>query len=170
MSKTLTKKIAALRMSDAGTERGAARQFGWNGALDEVLKLVEAEPDFLGLLRLNSELERLRAGIREHRDTKGDDRCWRDDEALYKLLPEGFTPPAIDSAVELERCRQFIASRQHPATLYISPERRIELLCAVIRDHACHSVDCREAQSGGAEACSCGFSEALAAAGGLAPA
>lgn len=65
--------------------------------------------------------------IRTHRDTRGDDRCW-DDEELYKVLSEGYTPPARDTTVELERCEQFIASRQHPATVYVSPEREIEQL------------------------------------------
>ncbi len=84
--------------------------------------------DVLGLLRLNSEVERLRAGIREHRDTRGDDRCWRDDVTLYQLLPEGFVPAPVDSYVELERCKSFIACRQNPSTEYVSPQRRIEQL------------------------------------------
>lgn len=72
--------------------------------------------------------DRLEQAIRQHRDARGDDRCWMDDEALYKVLPEGYTPPARDTAVELERCRQFIACRQHPETTYVSPQRRIEEL------------------------------------------
>lgn len=82
---------------------------------------------------LRYELERLRRGVREHRDARGDDRCWRDDDALYALLPEGYVPPKYDSAVELERCRQFIASRQHPSTVYISPQRRIDELEQLVR-------------------------------------
>ena len=66
--------------------------------------------------------------IRAHRDARGDDRCWRDDETLYKVLPEGFTPTPVDTAVELHRCEQFIASRQHPFTVYVSPQRRIDEL------------------------------------------
>ena len=174
MNGFLKAKIEALRMSDAGTARGAARQSGWNGALAAVINLLagdyrmlsadefeelalmgmtkdqtlrlgeEAAARFLkharalaeltglgdvrALLVLNSELEKLRAGVREHRDARGDDRCWQDDHALYRLLPEGFRPPAVDSFVELERCKQFIACRQHPATEYVSPQRRIETL------------------------------------------
>lgn len=75
-------------------------------------------------------VEQLETAIRAHRDARGDDRCWRDDEALYELLPEGYTAPPRDSAVELENCRRFIASRQHPHTEYISPEREIEQLKA----------------------------------------
>jgi len=88
------------------------------------------------LLAQATDLEQLRAAIRAHRDTRGDDRCWRDDATLYAVLPEGYTPPATDTAVELERCRQFIASRQHPATVYVSPQRRIEELEATAL--ACH--------------------------------
>jgi hypothetical protein len=31
------------------------------------------------------------AAVREHRDQRGDDRCWRDDRKLYASLPEGYT-------------------------------------------------------------------------------
>lgn len=37
----------------------------------------------------------LEAGIRTHRDQRGDDRCWLDDVALYALLAD--TPPAAGS-------------------------------------------------------------------------
>jgi hypothetical protein len=76
----------------------------------------------------NKEIERLRAAIRKHRDQRGDDRCWMDDEELYKVLPEGYVPPERDTSVELEHCRRFIACRRNPATAYVSPERRIEEL------------------------------------------
>lgn len=78
----------------------------------------------------DEQLTALTAAIRRHRDARGDDRCWMDDETLYGVLPEGYTPPARDSAVELARCQQFIASRQNPATIYVSPEREIEILRA----------------------------------------
>lgn len=74
------------------------------------------------------EADRLRAAIRRHRDQRGDDRCWLDDEELYRALPEGHTPPARDCAVELALCEKFIASRHNPATEYVSPQRRIEEL------------------------------------------
>ena len=44
------------------------------------------------------------------------------------MLPEGYMPPRRDTAVELARCQQYIASRQHPQTEYVSPQRRIEEL------------------------------------------
>lgn len=78
--------------------------------------------------RLRDCCEKLLAGIRKHRDQRGDDRCWQDDEELYKLLPEGYTPPARDTKVELENCQKFIANRHSPKTQYVSPEREIERL------------------------------------------
>lgn len=71
---------------------------------------------------------KLVAGIRNHRDQKGDDKCWMDDEELYKLLPEGYTPPERDTTVELSLCEQYIKCRRNPATTYVSPQRRIEEL------------------------------------------
>jgi hypothetical protein len=212
---SIKEKVAALRLSDAGSARGHARQFGWNDALDAVMKLLEdqennkaevlaqlqanldrqvmiknilhrAKPPYvdglfleawregvafgvaealidegkriaLYFLRHHGLIEQARAedqqrilhleyavdryidGIREHRNARGDDRCWRDDETLYRLLPEGYTAPERDSAVELEQCQRFIACRQNPATEYISPERLIEQLKterdAAIQDH-----------------------------------
>lgn len=70
----------------------------------------------------------LQTAIRKHRDFRGDSRCWMDDEELYAVLPEGYTPPERDSAVELKNCERFIASRQNPKTEYVSPEREIERL------------------------------------------
>jgi hypothetical protein len=66
--------------------------------------------------------------IRKHRDQRGDDRCWMDDEELYKTLPEGYTPPQRDTCVRLELCKKYIECRQNPKTEYISPQRRIEEL------------------------------------------
>jgi hypothetical protein len=45
-----------------------------------------------------------------------------DDEDLYRVLPEGYAPPARDSAVELTNCERFILNRRNPETVYISPE------------------------------------------------
>lgn len=66
--------------------------------------------------------------VRYHRDQKGDDRCWMDDEKLYQSLPEGYTPPERDVAVELKFCEQYIKCRRNPKTVYVSPNRRIEEL------------------------------------------
>lgn len=81
---------------------------------------------------LHVRIRELEDAIRAHRDARGDDRCWLDDETLYRVLPEGYQPPSRDTAVELDRCRQFIACRRHPATEYVSPEREIERLRALV--------------------------------------
>jgi hypothetical protein len=88
-------------------------------------------------------VELLLAAIRKHRDQRGDDRCWRDDEELYRVLPEGYTPPARDSAVELENCKRFIACRQSPSTEYVSPEREIERLKVALTQPPRQSEDGR---------------------------
>src|SRR3954468_1623714 len=75
-----------------------------------------------------AEVERLRAGIRDCRDQRGDDRCWRDLEKLYQLLPEGYTPPERDTKVELKRCEKYIEACNHPGTVYVSPQREIDRL------------------------------------------
>lgn len=77
---------------------------------------------------LIAEVELLQAAIRTHRDQRGDDRCWLDDDTLYAVLPEGYTPPARDACVELADCEKFIATRHNPGTTYVSPQRRIEEL------------------------------------------
>jgi hypothetical protein len=87
------------------------------------LRLVRTDAD---------EIERLRSAIRSHRDAKGDDRCWQDDETLYAVLPEGYTPPERDSSVELSKCEAFIRSRHNPSIIYLSPEREIERLRSTI--------------------------------------
>lgn len=69
----------------------------------------------------------LEAGIRRHRDYRGDDRCHLDDGELYALLPEGDTRPTKDTAVTLENCRKFIECRV-VGREYVSPQRRIEQL------------------------------------------
>lgn len=75
-----------------------------------------------------NEVGRLQAAIRKHRDYEGDDRCWMDDEELYKVLPEGYTPPIRSTAVEKHNCDRFIACRHNPGTEYVSPQREIERL------------------------------------------
>ena len=85
---------------------------------------------------LESALIRIRdleAAIRKIRDSRGDDRCWMDYESLFALLPEGYTPPIRDTTVELDLCRQFIASCHDPKVQYVSPQRRIEELEEKVR-------------------------------------
>lgn len=73
---------------------------------------------------------KLEVVIRAHRDSwlRGDDKCWQDNEELYKLLPEGYKSPERDTTVELDNCRKYIASCHDPKIEYVSPQRRIEEL------------------------------------------
>lgn len=80
--------------------------------------------------KTSASLTALQNGVRSHRDQRGDDRCWLDDETLYALLPEGYAPPARDAAVEFRNCERFIATRRNPKTEYVSPQREIERLTA----------------------------------------
>lgn len=80
------------------------------------------------LQRAYEKIRELHIAIRKHRDWRGDDRCWLDDERLYGVLPEGFVAPERDTSVELSNCTKFIACRKNPKTTYVSPEREIERL------------------------------------------
>ena len=66
---------------------------------------------------LRSEVLKLRNAIREHRDQKGDDRCWMDDVELYKVLPEGVANVDLSllSDEQFKRnCDLFIKNRKCP--------------------------------------------------------
>jgi len=70
----------------------------------------------LGLLALAvRELRILRAGIRAHRDARGNDRCWLDDLVLYRLLRDRDTGLTAlpDRQTFLANCERFHANRQH---------------------------------------------------------
>lgn len=84
----------------------------------------------------HDEVERLRAAIRKHRDYRGDDRCYEDDGELYRVLPEGYNPVALDTSIDLNQCALFKFCRANPATKYTSPQRRIEVLEAALRHYA----------------------------------
>jgi hypothetical protein len=63
-----------------------------------------------------TEIERLKAAIREHRDQRGDDRCWEDDAKLYAVLGEGGAETALPPKAEfLKSCERFYEQRQCPA-------------------------------------------------------
>lgn len=89
----------------------------------------------------------LLAAIRKHRDQRGDDRCWMDDQELYEVLPEGLggADLRLCGAVEmLKNCTRFVASRHDPAQPYISSQRRIEELENGIRLYLDGNVSDRE--------------------------
>lgn len=68
----------------------------------------------LALFKRNSELE---SSIRKHRDQKLDDRCFLDDQELYKILnepiPENYNAiPPINKM--LENCKRYLEKRCNP--------------------------------------------------------
>lgn len=67
----------------------------------------ERDDHFHARRDLEAEVERLKAAIREHRDQRGDNRCWLDDLNLYTALGEGTSDPWI---TELPTCSEFLQS------------------------------------------------------------
>lgn len=51
-------------------------------------KAIDRDITFMSVFQLQNELQSLRDEVRRHRDAKGHDRCWLNDQALYNLLPE----------------------------------------------------------------------------------
>lgn len=67
---------------------------------------------------LDDALTALRQAVRDHRDARGDDRCWLDDIELYKALHEP-VPEDMELALPnrnafLTRCEQYFEHRQKP--------------------------------------------------------
>lgn len=115
----------------AAEAKAAGKRISQGEIIDDAVAGAKFTGDsVVSVIAFSAEVARYEAGIRAHRDQRGDDRCWRDDEDLYKLLPEGFAAPERDTAVELDNCRRFIELRQNPATQYVSPQREIERLNA----------------------------------------
>lgn len=71
---------------------------------------MAVDSDLAGMTReqLMAEVQRLRDGIRQHRDAKGHDLCWHQPE-LWGLLPEVTDPvPAVpDWPQFLEGCIRY---------------------------------------------------------------
>lgn len=84
---------------------------------------------------LQNRIKELEQAIRNHKDSwlKGDDKCWKDNEQLYRVLPEGYTPPQRDTLVEIENCKKYIESCHAPHVTYTSPQKRIEELELVVK-------------------------------------
>jgi hypothetical protein len=59
--------------------------------MEEVPMDLDSDLDGLDRDRLVAEVKRLRAGIREHRDSTGHDLCWHHPN-LWGLLPERMAP------------------------------------------------------------------------------
>jgi hypothetical protein len=92
-----------------------------------------------------AKIEALQAAVRRHRDERGDDRCWMDDERLYdEALPEGCQDRGnrVDRRLHcpeemMRHCQQFIVSRQPDGQPYVSPQREIDRLRAALERIAC---------------------------------
>jgi hypothetical protein len=67
-------------------------------------------------------LDALHTAIRYIRDQFGDDKCYEDWHKLFAMLPEGFTPPKQDIAVQLEHCERFLKCRAAGIN-YVPPPR-----------------------------------------------
>lgn len=126
------RKVARLteEMDDEGKSHGMLASL-----LRRTCDVLKGPPPELTLFSWHDLPETAKAimdAIRTHRDQRGDDRCWMDDEMLYSALPEGYARLEVDTAVELTRCEQFIAHRHNPGTTYVSPQREIERLTSTV--------------------------------------
>ena len=75
----------------------------------------------MSIPELQDEIMKLRGGIRKHRDQKGDDNCWLDDQFyLYGLLPEnmGADPQLPDKELMMVNCSRYYDCRK-AGKLYI---------------------------------------------------
>ena len=77
--------------------------------------------------QLISEVKKLRAGIRQHRDASGQDLCWHH-PALWRLLPEQTDPlPAVPSWPEFiagcVKYRQSLEEGPHAGTPMLEQRR-----------------------------------------------
>jgi hypothetical protein len=72
-----------------------------------------AQKGWASYAELKDENERLRAAIINHRSQKADDRCWMDDEELYKVLGDCIEADfgVGDKAAMLKNCERFLEQR-----------------------------------------------------------
>lgn len=103
----------------------------WLGRADEAMRLRENAREY------REQRDRYEQGILEHAHSKGHDRCWENDLALYELLPpekrhdiDMRLPPPEDM---LEHCKRFIESRHDPTHPYVSPQAEIDRLRSALR-------------------------------------
>lgn len=79
-----------------------------------------SEIDFMQdeILDLETDYNRIKDAIRDHRDARGDDRCWVDDVDLYKSLGEEVPEPEAlalpNKEAFLSRCIKYWNHRQKP--------------------------------------------------------
>jgi hypothetical protein len=84
---------------------------------------MEHDPDIreMPVIELQDEIMKLREGIRKHRDQKGDENCWLDDQFyLYGLLPEKINadPQLPEKPLMMANCSRYYDCRK-AGKLYI---------------------------------------------------
>lgn len=123
-----------------------------NLLLDKLYKVNQMNNDTELINSLKMKLHSYEEAIRYHRDQylSGDNKCWQDNEELYKLLPEGYTPPSRDTKAELEMCAKYLESCHDPRIQYKNPQDRIkelEQLVASLTEELYHCNNTVELQS-----------------------
>lgn len=80
---------------------------------------ADADLEAMSIIQLRRELDRLLDGVRSHRSA-GEAVTWRDDAALYRLLPERIFPiTALPDRVSFLRgCKRFYTTRGRPPKLH----------------------------------------------------
>jgi len=74
-----------------------------------------------GLRAALQQVQVLRDAIRKHRDERGHDRCWLDDQKLYQSLPEA-SPGDLNLPPKEEfiaNCHRYWEHRQDPSVAFI---------------------------------------------------
>lgn len=74
-----------------------------------------------------AECDMLTSAIENHKNQKGDDRCWLDDAELYAAAGLKGANTALPPLEEfISNCKRFHASRQNPEHKYVTVEELIE--------------------------------------------
>lgn len=65
------------------------------------------------IVNLEHRVKELEEAIRKHRDQKSDDRCWMDDQELYKVLKDGNLGDnrVGDKSQMLKNCERYLDQR-----------------------------------------------------------
>lgn len=76
--------------------------------------MLDNDIQIMSIPELQDEIMKLRNGIRNHRDQKGDDNCWLDDFELYGLLPEKIkaNPQLPDKQLMMVNCERYYECRK----------------------------------------------------------
>lgn len=93
--------------------------------------------------RIQMEKNKLESAIANHRDQRGDDRCYLDDAELYAVIGEEQAVTALPpKEVFLANCARFHASRQKPGETYETEEDRHRALKTLLVEWqiALHSI------------------------------